>query len=117
MRKIKATFLVCCFVFSITSFSKAQDYAEAKELAGTVGLTNTGDPVPGMLVELYSQGWKKRIAVTKTDANGFFRFPQRSEGRYYLRTSKKGFYTDKVIIRLNKQSPEQLYLITEGKGN
>jgi hypothetical protein len=117
MRKLRIAFLVCCFVLSVASFSKAQEQVEAKELAGIVAITNVGTPVPDMLVELYNKGWRKRIAVTKTDANGFFRFPHRSEGKYYLRTSKAGFSSDKVIVMISKKSKEPLALITEGISN
>jgi hypothetical protein len=117
MGKMRIAFLICCFVLSVTSPGKAQyQYqVEAKELEGIVVTTNIGDLVSGMLVELCSKGWRKRIAVTKTDRNGFFRFPHHPEGRYYLRISKKGYFTNKVIATLNKQSTAPLALIAEHK--
>lgn len=84
-------------------------------LKGFIGYTNTGTPIRGMKVECFVDGWKKRVASTKTDSNGNFSFPQLPEGKYHLKASLRGYFSIKTIVTTTKGSKNVLSLITEGK--
>jgi hypothetical protein len=83
-------------------------------LKGHIALTNVGKPVSGMQVECYVNGWKKRIAVTKTNSTGGFSFPDLPEGKYYLKASGLHVFTVRTIVTTTKKSTNVLSLITEG---
>ena len=83
-------------------------------LKGHIALTNVGSPVSGMLVECYVNGWKKRLAVTKTNSTGDFSFPDLPEGKYYLKASGLHVFMVRTIVTTTKKSTNVLSLITEG---
>ena len=84
-------------------------------LKGFIGYTNTGDPIEGMTVECYTDGWKKRLGTTTTDATGHFSFPELPEGTYQLKASKPRFFTVKTTVNITKESNNFLDLVEEGK--
>jgi hypothetical protein len=83
-------------------------------LKGHIALTNVGKPVSGMQVECYVNGWKKRMAVTKTNSTGDFSFPDLPEGKYYLKASGLHVFTVRTIVTTTRKSTSVLSLITEG---
>ena len=83
-------------------------------LKGHIALTNVGKPVPGMLVECFVGGWKKRVAATTTDSSGDFTFPNLAEGKYFVRASGKQLYTIRTIVIATRKSTNALSLIEEG---
>ena len=83
-------------------------------LNGHIVVTNEGKPVPGMLVECYVNGWRRRIAVTKTNSTGDFSFPDLPEGKYYLKASGLHAFTVRTIVTTTRKSTNVLSLITEG---
>lgn len=58
-------------------------------LKGWVGITNTGEPVSDMTVQVLISPDKPPVAIAKTDAAGRFSFPRLGPGRFYLRATKK----------------------------
>jgi hypothetical protein len=88
--------------------------AVAYPLKGHIALTNVGKPVTGMLVECFVRGWKKRVAVTKTDSSGDFSFPDLPEGLYYVKASQRNLFTIRTVVTTTRKFTNVLSLITEG---
>jgi hypothetical protein len=83
-------------------------------LKGRIVFTNVGKPVSKMQVECYVNGWKKRMAVTKTNSTGGFSFPDLPEGKYYVKASGLHVFTVRTIVTTTRKSTNVLSLITEG---
>ncbi|HEY2462412.1 MAG TPA: carboxypeptidase-like regulatory domain-containing protein, partial [Candidatus Acidoferrum sp.] len=58
----------------------------------------------GMLVECFIGGWKKRLAVTKTDSSGHFSFPNLPEGKYFVKASGRHLYTIRTVVTTTHKS-------------
>jgi hypothetical protein len=84
-----------------------------KSLSGFAGYTNTGTPVPGMILELFAKAWTEKIAETATDDKGRFRFAIEKPGRYFLLAHGKGLFTERIIVVLDEQGTKELCLVAE----
>ena len=60
---------------------------------GIVVADDTGEPLSGVSVELYSAADSSRVAAAITNAEGAFRFQQLREGVYYVRLLSVGYAT------------------------
>lgn len=76
-----------------------------------VTLDPSGSPIPGVLVEEFSSGWKESLRSTKTDATGRFTFT-RVKGRdiYYLQLMMNGFDPLRVRVKINWMRGKNLQL-------
>lgn len=84
----------------------------AYSLKGFIGYTNTGTPVSETMVECFAPSGKK-LATTKTDAEGIFSFPGLQEGRYELKARKPGMYTLTTTVNSTRRSSNFLSLVAE----
>ena len=82
---------------------------------GWVGYTNTGDPIPGMVIELLTFDGKTHIASATTDASGRFSFPKLKNGTYYLIGTKTGYYTIRNVLHLSGRSNAIVCLVDEAE--
>jgi hypothetical protein len=82
----------------------------ARSLAAVV-LDPTGSPIPGVLVEEFSSGWKESLRSTKTDAKGGFSFaPVKRRDVYYLQLRMNGFDPLRVLVKIDPKQGKYLRL-------
>ena len=62
----------------------------------------------GVTVELCSADWKKVLASTKTDENGYFSLEKPSGKLFHLRFSSAGLNPLQVKVRLSKHAAQDL---------
>ena len=82
-----------------------------REIAGSVLLGITKDPLGDVLVEIRDS--KGRIRSTKTDVHGHFRFRGLQEGSYDFKTTLIGFssVTGRFVIDRDTQKPDSVELV------
>jgi len=87
-------------------------------LKGWVGYTNTDESVPDMKVDLLASSDGPPIATTTTDAVGRFSFPTATEGRFFLKATKKLVgeivSADSVVV-VRKGETHIVCLVAEGE--
>jgi hypothetical protein len=96
------------------SYPEASEIVEtdalAKSLSGVVKRPG-GDALPDALVERVGSDWRNRLDATFTDSEGGFAFPGLPKGTYYLKVSRSGFSTLRVMVRLKKRAKSRLALV------
>ena len=86
-------------------------------LHGWVGYTNTGEPIPGMRIQVISARNGDRIASTITDSKGQFSFPHLVAGKYRLLGTKRHYFTINETVETSKGSDAMICLVAETGAN
>ncbi len=95
-----------------------EDYGTvASPLRGWVGYTNTGDPIPNMIIECFSDDGRVRLASAKTNASGRFVFPTVKPGQYYLVGRAQNVSTVRIAVRVSKTSNAIACVVAEADAN
>jgi len=79
-------------------------------LRGWVGYTNTGEPIDGMTIEVFTQLGEPPLETTVTDSAGGFSSPKLRPGKYFLKGTRK--LNDKYVIRAD----DTITVTTQSKG-
>ncbi len=100
-----------CVVLAVLVLAAGAAFAQAERggLYGTV-LDNAGDRLPGVTITISGVG---AAQMQVTGADGSFRFPALSVGRYQLRAELEGFSTAEypsVVVSLNRNTTVEVTL-------
>ena len=85
----------------------------ANSLSGWTGYTNTGSPVSGYVIELWTKNWRQKVRQTTTNERGKFQFPAVADGTYYLKIRKKGWTSLKAIVHVQRTLARDIGFVVE----
>jgi len=80
----------------------------SRSLSGHVNIGLEKVVGKGVMVELCSPDWKKVLASTKTDDNGYFSLEKPPGNLFHLRFSSPGVNPLRVKVRLSKHTAQAL---------
>ncbi|MGA3295348.1 MAG: carboxypeptidase-like regulatory domain-containing protein [Candidatus Acidiferrales bacterium] len=116
LRVIAATALLLSSSPRIKAQAQIVEIADLQLADSLSGLVQdpTGAPVPKVIVQEFSSGWKRALRSTQTDPRGVFSLaPVHGRRVYYLQLSADGFNLLRIRVQVDAKRGSKLKLKLE----